>query len=200
VLLYIRGHGATLLNDRRRLVLILFLTFSALWAQVDFVNFAVPATSPTGCQVTVIASTLFDQAARVTIGAFLLWSVGHAKKTVAETYGLGTLMGIRVVMGGIFVAYARPQFAPVCVARMDMPAVSVVVMALDMIIIGVLVIRLFTLGLFDAIKEVRSSTKQEQSRALVYCTTGLCLWTLVCLGSLFTNLFFEELHADTLLD
>lgn len=187
VLLYLRGHVATISNDSRRQVLVLFLTFSALWALVDFVNFAVPATSPMGCQVTIIASTLFDQAARVTIGGFLLWSVGHAKKTVVETYGLGTLMGIRIVIGGIFVAFVRPQFAPVCVAQMDMPAVSVVVMVLDMIVIGVLVIRLFTLGLFDAIREVHSSTKQEQSKALVYCVTGFCLWTLVRLGSYFTD-------------
>jgi hypothetical protein len=82
-------------------------------------------------------------------------------------------------MGIIFVAYARPQFAPVCVARSDMLAASVTVMVLDMIIVGVLAIRVFTLGLLDAIREVRSSTKQEQSKALVFCITGLFLWTLV---------------------
>jgi hypothetical protein len=109
-------------------------------------------------------------------------------------------MGIRIVMAGIFTAYARPQFAPVCVVRMDMPAISVVVMALDMIIIGVLVIRLFTLGLFDSIREVRSSTKQEQSKALVYCTAGLCLWTLVCLESSYSKLCLSELYADTHVD
>ena len=38
-------------------------------------------------------------------------------------------------MGVIFVAYARPQFAPVCVARSDLLAASITVMVLDMIII-----------------------------------------------------------------
>lgn len=157
----------------------MFLTSSALWAQVDFINFAVPSTSPNACQVTIIASTFLDQTGRVIIGGFLLWSVGHAKKTPVESSGLCALMGIRTVVGGIFVAYARPQFAPVCVARSDMLAISVAVMALDMIIVGVLAIRVFTLGLFNIIREARSSTKQEQSKALVFCTSGLLLWTLV---------------------
>jgi hypothetical protein len=157
----------------------LFLTSSALWAQVDFINFAVPSTKPNTCQVTIIASTFFDQAARIIIGGFLLWSVGHVKKTPVENSGLCALMGIRTVMGVIFVAYARPQFAPVCVARSDLLPASVTVMVLDMIIVGVLAIRVFTLGLLDVIREARSSTRQEQSKALVYCTVGLFLWTLV---------------------
>jgi hypothetical protein len=129
--------------------------------------------------VTIIASTFFDQAARVIIGGFLLWSVGHVKKTPVENSGLCALMGIRIVMGAIFVGYARPQFAPVCVARSDFLPASVAVMVLDMIIVGVVAIRVFTLGLLDVIREVRSSTKQEQSKALVYCTGGLLLWMLV---------------------
>jgi hypothetical protein len=179
LLLYINGHGSTIFKDHRRLVLVLFLISSALWAQVDFINFAVPSTSPNACQVTIIASTFFDQAARVLIGGFLLWSVGHVKKTPVENSGLCALMGIRTVVGVIFVAYARPQFAPVCVARSDLLAASVAVMVLDMIIVGVVAIRVFTLGLLDVIREVRSSTKQEQSKALVYCGAGLFLWSLV---------------------
>jgi hypothetical protein len=157
----------------------LFLASAALWAQIDFINFVVPSTSPNACQVTIIASTFFDQAARITIGGFLLWSIGHAKKTPVENSGLCALMGIRTVMGVIFVAYARPQFAPVCVARSDLLAASITVMVLDVIIIGVLVIRAFTLGLLEIIREVRSSTKQEQCKALLYCTAGLFLWILV---------------------
>ncbi len=181
LVLHINGHGLTIFKDGRRLVLVLFLTSTALWAQVDFINFAIPSTSPNACQVTIIASTAFDQAARTLIGGFLLWSVGHVKKTPVESSGLCALMGIRTIMGVIFVVYARPQFAPVCVARSDMLAVSVTVMVLDMIIIGVLAIRVFTSGLLNVVKEVRSRTKREQSRAFIYCTAGLFLWTLVCL-------------------
>jgi len=105
--------------------------------------------------------------------------VGHVKKTPVENSGLCALMGIRTVAGVIFVAYARPQFAPVCVARSDLLAASVAVMVLDMIIVGVVAIRVFTLGLLDVIREARSSTKQVQSKALVYCGAGLFLWSLV---------------------
>ncbi len=179
MLLYFKGHGSTIFKERRRLVLVLFLTSAAMWAQVDFTNFVVPDTSPIACQAMVMVSTLFDQAARVTIGGFLLWSVGHVTKSSTESYGLGALMGFRVMAGGIFVATARPQFAPVCVARYALLPSSVTVMALDMIIIGVLVIRAFTLGLLESIREVRSSTKQEQSKALVYCILGFFIWQLV---------------------
>jgi hypothetical protein len=139
----------------------------------------VPSTSPNACQVTLIVSTFFDQAARVIISGFLLWSVGHVKKTPVENSGLSALMGLRTVMGVIFVAYARPQFAPVCVARSDMLAASITVMVLDFIIIGILAIRAFTMGLLDVIRDIHSSTKQEQSRALVYCIAGLFFWTSV---------------------
>jgi hypothetical protein len=120
-----------------------------------------------------------DQAARTIIGGFLLWSVGHVRKSKSETYGLSALVGIRALLGLIFLGYTRPQFTPVCVARSDMLSVSVIVIALDVIVTGILTIRIFTLGLLETIREVRSTTKREQSKALVYCTAGFFLWTIV---------------------
>jgi hypothetical protein len=152
------------------------------------------------CQVTILASTFFDQAARIIIDGFLLWSVGHVKKTPAESSGLCALMGVRTVAGVIFVAYARPQFVPVCVARSDLLAVSVAVMVLDMIVIGIVAIRTFTLGFWNVLREVRSSTEKEQNKALIYCTGALFLWTLVRGRSLSKSVKFMQSYANTKLD
>jgi hypothetical protein len=160
-----------------------FISSALLWAQFDFVNFVVPATSPNICQVTLIVSTLFDQVARVSIGGFLLWSVGHATKSSAERYGLGALLGLRVVAGGVFIAFTRPQFAPICVARSSLLPASITVLALDAIIIGTITIRVFTLGLLKSAREVIPSTMQEQSKSLLFCTLGFVIWTGVRIRS-----------------
>ena len=179
MILYFKGHGSTIRKDSRRLVLVSFLTLSALWAQVDFVSFAIPSESSTACQFTVIVSTLSDQAARIAIGGFLLWSVGHLTKSRAESYALAALVATRVVVGAIFVGFARPQFAPLCLAQSSMLPASVTVMIVDFIILGVLTVRVFTLGLLAALRDSSSSMRQDQSRGLVYCIGGFFLWTLV---------------------
>jgi hypothetical protein len=176
---YFQGHGSTIRKDSRRLVLVLFLILAALWAQIDLVNFMIPFPNVNACQATVIASTFFDQAARIIIGGFLLWSIGHVSKSPAETYGLGALMGMRIVAGVVFVGFTRPQFGPLCVARSIILPPPIVVLTMDIIIVGVLVIRVFTLGLLDTVRDGQPSTKKEQSRAFVYCTGGFLIWTLV---------------------
>lgn len=146
---------------------------------MDFANFLIPATSSNICQGTVIASTLFDQVARVSIGGFLLWSVAHTTKSSAERYLLGALLGLRAVAGGIFTGFARPQFAPVCVAQSDFLPASITVLGIDAIAIGIVVIRIFTLGLHQDVRNVRSSTGQVQSKSLIFVTAGFTIWTLV---------------------
>lgn len=176
LLLYVKGHGSTLLQDRRRLVLVIFLTFSALWAQFDFINLVVP---PSLCPGTVIISTTFDQVARVSIEGYLLWSMGHATKSAAEKFGLGGLLGLRFVAGGIFAGFTTVQGAPACVAQSRSVAISATVIGLDVVIIGMILVRILQLGCIGDLRSPRSSTRNAQSVAFTACAAGIVIWTAV---------------------
>jgi hypothetical protein len=180
LILYYRGHGPAIIQDGRRLVLGLFLLFAALWAQIDFVNLLLPVTSTTGCQATLVFSTMFDQLARVLMEQFLLWSVGHGQKMTVDRLVLQVILLLRFIAGGILVGFTRPDFAPACVARTSVLPVPILVLVLDVIIIGVLIIRALSLGLFRDLREKDSSPRQEQSRALIICIAGFTVWTGVC--------------------
>jgi hypothetical protein len=175
--LYYRGHGPTIFQDGRRLVLVLFLLFAALWAQIDFVNLLLPVTSTTACQVTLVFSTMLDQLARVVMEQFLLWSVGHGTKLTAERMVLQVVLLLRLIAGGLLVGFTRPEFAPACVARTSVLPVAIVILVLDVIIIGVLIIRALSLGMFQDLREGDSCPRQEQSRALIISIAGFTVWT-----------------------
>ena len=177
--IYQKGHGSTIFQDGRRLVLLLFLLFAALWAQMNWINLLLPTTSSTACQATLVFSTTFDQLARVGVEQFLLWSVGHGTKLTAERLTLQVVLFIRMVVGGVLVVFTRPDFAPVCVARTSVLPVSIVVLVLDVIIIGVLLIRAISLGMFGDLRRNSSSTRQEQSKALLLSIVGFTVWTSV---------------------
>ena len=107
------------------------------------------------------------------IEQFLLWSVGHKTKVTVERLVLQAILGVRVVVGVVLVGFTRPEFAPVCIARTSLLPVGIVVLALDIIIIGVLIIRALSSGIF----RVWSNTPQRQSKALILTIVGFTLWT-----------------------
>jgi hypothetical protein len=158
---------------------VLFLLFAALWAQLDFLNLLLPTTSSTACQATLVFSTLFDQLARVGIEQFLLWSVGHGTKVTTERLILQVILLLRMVAGGLLVGFTRPDFAPVCVARTKVLPIAIVVLVLEAVIIGVLLVRANLLGMFGELSGKSSSTRQEQSKALIFSIVGLGFWTAV---------------------
>jgi hypothetical protein len=163
---------------------VLFLLFAALWAQIDFINLMLPNTSPTACQALLVFSTMFDQLARVGIEQFLLWSVRHqGTKVTAGGWILQGILVVRLVAGGVLVSFTRPQFAPACVARTSVLPASIVVLALDVIIIGVLIIRAVSLGVFGGQRGNESDSIQDQSRALALSIGGFTVWTAVGLIS-----------------
>jgi hypothetical protein len=182
LLLFFKGHGSTIFQDGRRLALVSFLFFSALWAQIDFINLMIPS-SPVACQVTLVGSTLSDQLARVGIEQFLLWSVGHGTKVTAEGLLLQGTLGIRLVVGVVFVGFTRPEFAPVCVAHTSLLPIGIVVLALDIIITGVLIIRALSSGMLRDSKSTESHS--QQSKALLLTMVGFTLWTGVRVNTTF---------------
>lgn len=172
--LYLKGYETKLSQDRRRLVLVVFLIFTFLWAHLDFISLLVPTSNPSACQATTLLSSVCDQIARVAIGVYLLFSIGHETKATTEKYTMGSLVGLRVMAGLVFITFTRPQFAPLCIARSSMPGVSIFAIALDTIIVGVLAIRIIQLR---SIQNGCSKDKQDQSRALTFVTIGFTIWT-----------------------
>ena len=154
----------------------LFLLFAALWAQVDFLNLLM--TKASICQATLIFSTAFDQLARFSLEQFLLWTVGQRTEQNASQIILQAILGLRLIAGGILVGFTRPDFAPLCLARISFEPVAIVVLVFDLVIIGLLLIRSASLGMLRDMKDSRSSTR-DQSRGLILTIVGLTLWTAV---------------------
>lgn len=172
-----KGHGSSIFQDGRRLVLILFLIFTALWAQIDFLNLLISPDASNICQIGLIFTTAFDQLARVVFEQFLLWSVGNGTKLTAARVVLQVILVVRVVAGGILAGFTRPQFAPVCVAYTSLFPASIVVLALDGIIIGTLLIQAMSLGLFRDMSGGQPSDRKAQSKAVVSMIFGFAFWT-----------------------
>ncbi|KAF7877513.1 hypothetical protein EAF04_001190 [Stromatinia cepivora] len=173
-LIYFRGHGSNFFKDGRRLVLLLFLLFSVLWAQIDFLGLLIPTTGTGICQAGLIFTTSFDQLARVALEQFLLWSIGHGTKITAIRAILQGLLGIRLIVGGILAGVTRPQFAPTCVANTSILPVAIVVLVMDLIIVGALLVQAGSLGMFRDRREDR----KLQNRALLLVTAGFAIWTV----------------------
>jgi hypothetical protein len=173
--IFYNNHGSTLFQDGRRLVLALFLFFTALWAQADFIDLLIPTTAVNTCQGVVLISTAFDQLARVALEQFLLWSVGNGTKLTVERLVLQMILGARLVAGGLLVGFTRSEFGPTCVARTSILPISIVVISLDTVIIGVLLIRALSSGMFGDIRE--ANARKERSRALLLTLTGFAVWT-----------------------
>ena len=173
--IYYHGHGSTILQDGRRLVLALFLFFAALWAQIDFVNLLIAPGSLTTCQVTLVFSTVSDQLARVALEQFLLWSVGVSAKATFELMILQGVLAIRLVAGGMLVGFTRPEFAPACLARTSLMPVSIVVLALDLVIIGGLILR--SLRKSHPTHSRMAGAHGDHKKALMFTVMGFVLWT-----------------------
>lgn len=97
-------------------------------------------------------------------------------KSPAEKYGLGSLIGARAVSGIVFVGFTRPQFAPLCVPRSAALPVSILVIGLDAIILGLVAIRLFTLGFWGS-GNIQSTSNKEHGKALALFIAGFAIWT-----------------------
>ncbi|KAF5878459.1 uncharacterized protein Bfra_000625 [Botrytis fragariae] len=173
LLIYARGHGSNIFKDGRRLVLVLFLLFSVLWAQIGFLELLMPTTGAGVCQIGLIFTTGFDQLARVAIEQFLLWSIGHGTKITVIRAILQGLLAARLIVGGVLVGITRPQFSPTCVAETSIIPVAIVVLVMDLIIVGALLVQAGSLGMFGDRREDR----KVQSRALLLVIAGFAVWT-----------------------
>ncbi|KAI3553207.1 hypothetical protein CABS01_01309 [Colletotrichum abscissum] len=162
-----KGHGSKIFRDGLRLVLITFLVSSALWAQIDFTGITLDPTSTAGCQVAVIFTTIFDQLARFTIEQFLLWAINANARAPASAMVYQAVLGVRFILGGVFVGFQKAQIATVCVARNDLLAIGAVVMVTDFAVIAALAFRANSIGI----------TSVPVKKAIFWVIGALALWT-----------------------
>ncbi|OWP02957.1 hypothetical protein B2J93_3537 [Marssonina coronariae] len=170
-------YRSTIFRDGRRLVLMLFVLFSALWTQVEFLNLLLPDTRATVCQGIVLISTVFDQLARFGIEQFLLWSVGNVTKLTADRLILQGMLFLRLVAGGLLVGFTRPHPGPVCVARRAVAPIGIVVLVLDGFIVGMLLLRVTLLGNSGNLVQKSADMKWQQRKASIWTVIGLGIWT-----------------------
>lgn len=170
LVLYINGHGAAVFRDSQRLVLVLFLISSALWAAIDFVTTLIDTTgSSMPCQIGVIFASIFDQLARFSIEQFLLWALNSNKGGKLSVVQLlpQILVLARFLAGAVFVGFARPQTDDYCLATTSALPVGVAVLALDAIIIVLLIQKAYSSG----------GAAKTNSRSLTSVLLGLICWT-----------------------
>ncbi|KAM0286781.1 hypothetical protein ACHAQH_000801 [Verticillium albo-atrum] len=173
--LSIQGQGTKVFRDGLRLVLITFLASSALWAQIDFIATLINPSGPLGCQVAVTFASSFDQIARLALEQYLLWAINSGVKPSPDTFIPQALLAIRLLVGGIFVAFQRTQMLPICQPSNNMVAIGIAVAATDAVIIAIFVLRAFMTGLVQDFREKRPG--HQRAKAVLMLIVGLALWT-----------------------
>ncbi|KAH7359159.1 hypothetical protein B0T11DRAFT_209692, partial [Plectosphaerella cucumerina] len=173
--LYVQGQGKKLFRDGLRLALTTFIASAALWSQIAFSATLVDPTSSLGCQVAVIFSSFFDQLARFTLEQYLLWAINSGLKKAPDTFVPQGILMIRLVVGGIFVGFQRPQVFPVCQTSSGMFAIGIAVAATDLIMILIFLARAVMIGLLQDVREKRPG--MQRSKAILFLIAGLALWT-----------------------
>jgi hypothetical protein len=173
--LYVQGQGKKIFRDGLRLALTTFIASAALWSQIAFSATLVDPTSSLGCQVAVIFSSFFDQLARFTLEQYLLWAINSGLKKAPDTFVPQGILMIRLVVGGIFVGFQRPQVFPVCQTSSGMFAIGIAVAATDLIMILIFLVRAVMIGLLQDVREKRPG--MQRSKAILFLIAGLALWT-----------------------
>ncbi|KAL3962580.1 hypothetical protein ACCO45_004103 [Purpureocillium lilacinum] len=172
--LHCASGSSSLFRDGTRLVLIIFLICSSLWAATGFVATLIDPTAASGCQAAVAIASGFDQLARIMLEEFLFWSMNS---NVRASFGIlfpQAVIVLRFILGGIFVGVQRPQFKPVCVGTTLVIALGVAVLAADAFIVLMLGIRASSVGIFRDVSE--RTADRDRSKALIVVTLSLAVW------------------------
>lgn len=190
LVLYAIGHGSAIFRDGLRLVLILFLASSAVWALVEFLSTVIEPTAPTTCQVAAIFSSIFDQLGRVFIEQYLVWATRGEKKRVVSLVTPVLVLG-RFGVGMAFIGLTGSEFNPTCVPVSKVLPVAIIVIALDFLILAMVAIQILSIGSADDI----AGTRQGPRRSVTLVTIGLAIWigmsVVLLLGMKTTELVFK---------
>ncbi|RKF60274.1 hypothetical protein OnM2_052002 [Erysiphe neolycopersici] len=114
--------------------------------------------------------TLFDQLARVAFQQYILWATGEPVKSTVIRLVFYGILAVRLLAGGVLLGFTRPEFSTTCVARRSNIYGSVLVLALDGVIMVILATRIVV-----AIKRQDKSNVSVQ--ALIFGIFGFMIWT-----------------------
>ena len=169
-----RGCATSLLQDRRRLVVVLFLLIASIWAKITFLSFAMP--SPPACQATTAISIVFDQAARTVAAAILMDVAAGKPRSQSSLYTIRAVLAARFILGIVAAAFVRPQFDPICVARTASTAAAALTVGFDAAILTLVVFQAVTEGAWKDAWDPPTTTKKEQVKAKSFFIGGYILW------------------------
>lgn len=177
--LNVRGHGSSIFRDGKRLVLAIFLFSAATWAQVGFITTLIDPTAENSCQIAIVFTTMFDQLARYSIEQHSLWVINDGTQASAGQIVPQVLLGVRFVLGAIFVGLSRPQFNTVCVPVSSVLALAITLVVVDAVIVAILAGRAISVGLIKKMQD--GGQDSARSKAVVASLIGLTIWMAVSL-------------------
>lgn len=177
--LNVRGHGSSIFRDGKRLVLAIFLFSAATWAQVGFITTLIDPAAENSCQIAIIFTTIFDQLARYSIEQHSLWVINDGTQASAGQIIPQVLLGVRFVLGAVFVGLSRPQFNTVCVPVSSVLALAITLVVVDAVIVTILAGRAISVGLIKKMQD--GGPDSARSKAVVASLIGLTIWMAVSL-------------------
>lgn len=177
--LNVRGHGSSIFRDGKRLVLAIFLFSAATWAQVGFITTLIDPAAENSCQIAIVFTTMFDQLARYSIEQHSLWVINDGTQASAGQIVPQVLLGVRFVLGAVFVGLSRPQFNTVCVPVSSVLALAITLVVVDAVIVAILAGRAISVGLIKKMQD--GGQDSARSKAVVATLIGLTIWMAVSL-------------------
>ncbi|POS80067.1 hypothetical protein DHEL01_v201550 [Diaporthe helianthi] len=172
--LNVRGHGSSIFRDGKRLVLAIFLFSAATWAQVGFITTLIDPAAENSCQIAIVFTTFFDQLARYAIEQHSLWVINDGTPASTGQIIPQVFLGLRFVIGAVFVGLSRPQFNPVCVPGSSVLALAIALVVVDAVIVTILAGRAISVGLIKKMQDGGSDS--ARSKAVVATLIGLTIW------------------------
>ncbi|KAL2281819.1 hypothetical protein FJTKL_11290 [Diaporthe vaccinii] len=192
--LNVRGHGSSIFRDGKRLVLAIFLFSAATWAQVGFITTLIDPAAENSCQIAIIFTTIFDQLARYSIEQHSLWVINDVTQASAGQIIPQVLLGVRFVLGAVFVGLSRPQFNTVCVPVSSVLALAITLVVVDAVIVAILAGRAISVGLIKKMQD--GGQDSARSKAVVASLIGLTIWmatsVAMLLGIFTTDYIFRS--------
>jgi hypothetical protein len=173
---FLNKRTSKITRDAPRLALIAFLISSALWAQLQFGAFLLNTDSTSSCQVMIVFASTFDQFARVCMQQSLLWTFSaFSLVSLTEVGIMQGLVVLRLILGGIFVGFQRPQLETVCVTMTAVLPVGITVSVTDTAFMAFLLIRVISRGVYS--ENQKGAITSNQSRAVAVIVLGFIIWT-----------------------
>ena len=123
------------------------------------------------CQIGIIFATVFDQLARFSIEQYLHWAQNTGEKVSAIQIIPQLLILGRLVAGGVFVGFTRPQTDSFCLAASSELPISIVVISMDAAIFLCLVTRALAQN-----TTFITDFQAARRKSLLWVMLGLAIW------------------------